>query len=56
MLYEGLVAGDPKLRTLRAIYKKVFQDYAIRTKRKTASKGGNVPERPKSSAEYATLG
>jgi len=55
-MYEGLIAGDPKLRTLRGIYTQVFHGHAIRAKRKTASKGGNVPERLESSAENATLG
>lgn len=27
-LYEGIVAGDPKLRTLRAVYQDVFGNYA----------------------------
>lgn len=27
-VYEGLMAGDPKLRTLRALYEKIFSNYS----------------------------
>lgn len=36
--YDGLMSGDPKLRTLRAIYLTIFTEYNTSAKR--ASKGG----------------
>ena len=38
--YDGLMSGDPKLRTLRAIYLAVFTEYNTSAKR--ASKGGET--------------
>ena len=32
-IYEGLISGDPKMRTLRALYQKVYSGYIIRTKK-----------------------
>ena len=32
-MYEGLLKGDPKLRTLRAIYKDVHVDYSVSTRK-----------------------
>ncbi|MBQ6052997.1 MAG: phosphoadenosine phosphosulfate reductase family protein [Clostridia bacterium] len=40
-LYDGLLAGDPKIRTLRAVYQDVFCHYAENTKR-TTTRGGAV--------------
>src|SRR5690606_7412779 len=34
-MYEALVAGDPKRRTLRAIYPSVFASYADRARAET---------------------
>lgn len=39
-IYEGLVAGDPKLRTLRAIYQDIYCSYAEYAKR--FRKGGEA--------------
>lgn len=33
-IYEGLISGDPKLRTYRALYQKIYGKYAIEAKRK----------------------
>ncbi len=33
-IYEGLVSGDPKMRTLRALYQRVYGKYAAEAKKK----------------------
>ena len=38
-MYQGLVRGDPKLRSFRALYKRVFSSYAMSAK-ETARGGG----------------
>lgn len=40
-MYEGMRAGDPKKRTLRAIYTDIFTDY-VKYSRKTARKEVNI--------------
>ena len=40
-MYDALVAGDPKLRTLRAVYQNVFGDYATYAK-KFRAMGGEI--------------
>jgi hypothetical protein len=37
-IYEGLISGDPKLRTFRALYQRIFGRYI--TEAKKAEKGG----------------
>lgn len=32
-IYEGLISGDPKMRTLRALYQKIYGRYISRTKK-----------------------
>lgn len=32
-IYEGLISGDPKTRTLRALYQKIYGSYISRTKK-----------------------
>ena len=39
-MHDALVAGDPKLRSLRAIYQNIFGDYFARAK--AFRKGGGV--------------
>ena len=39
-MHDALVAGDPKLRSLRALYTSVFGAYADRTRADVASRKG----------------
>ena len=34
MIYEGLVSGDPKLRTYRALYQRIYGKYIVEAKKK----------------------
>lgn len=34
MIYEGLISGDPKLRTHRALYQRIYGKYINEAKRK----------------------
>ena len=43
-MYEALMAGDPKKRTLRAIYTDIFTDY-VKYARTTQGKEVNVDGR-----------
>lgn len=40
-MYEALMAGDPKMRTLRALYTKIFSRYITVSKEKEAALYGN---------------
>lgn len=40
-IYEGLISGDPKLRTFRALYQRVYGRYIEQAKKDRAN-GGNV--------------
>lgn len=42
LIYEALVAGDPKLRTMRAIYQGIAASYADYSKRFRRKKGGQA--------------
>ncbi len=42
MVYEALIAGDPKLRTMRAIYQCIAGDHAEYSKRFRCKKGGQT--------------
>lgn len=37
MIYEGLMSGDPKLRTYRALYQRIYGKYAAEAKKKGGS-------------------
>lgn len=39
-IYEGLISGDPKLRTYRALYQRIYGRYIINAKRGEANKNG----------------
>lgn len=38
MIYEGLMSGDPKLRTYRALYTRIYGKYIQEAKRKEAKR------------------
>lgn len=38
MIYEGLISGDPKLRTYRALYQRIYGKYVTNAKKAEASK------------------
>ncbi len=40
MVYEGLVSGDPKLRTFRALYQRIYGKYIIEAKKKEGKTNG----------------
>ncbi|MFG6378585.1 MAG: phosphoadenosine phosphosulfate reductase family protein [Lachnospiraceae bacterium] len=40
MIYEGLVSGDPKLRTYRALYQRIYGRYITEAKKKEGGKNG----------------
>ena len=40
MIYEGLVSGDPKLRTYRALYQRIYGKYITEAKKKEESRHG----------------
>ncbi len=40
MIYEGLVSGDPKLRTYRALYQRIYGNYAIEAIKKEKAQNG----------------
>lgn len=39
-IYEGLISGDPKLRTLRALYQRIYGKYAEKAKKKEGMANG----------------
>lgn len=39
MIYEGIISGDPKLRSYRALYQRIYGKYAAEAKKKEASNG-----------------
>lgn len=39
-IYEGLISGDPKLRTYRALYQRIYGRYITEAKREEAKKHG----------------
>lgn len=39
-IYEGLISGDPKLRTFRALYQRIYGRYINEAKRKGAQENG----------------
>ena len=36
-IYEGLISGDPKLRTFRALYQRIYGKYIVGAKKKEES-------------------
>ncbi len=40
MIYEGLVSGDPKLRTYRALYQRIYGRYIAEAKKKEGIRNG----------------
>lgn len=38
MIYEGLISGDPKFRTFRALYQRIYGKYIMEAKKAEASK------------------
>lgn len=40
MIYEGLMSGDPKLRTFRALYQRIYGRYIAEAKKKEAELDG----------------
>ena len=40
MIYEGLMSGDPKLRTCRALYQRIYGKYAAEAKKKEEAQNG----------------
>lgn len=40
MIYEGLVSGDPKLRTYRALYQRIYGKYITEAKKKERMQNG----------------
>ncbi len=40
MIYEGLVSGDPKLRTYRALYQRIYGRYITEAKKKEGIRNG----------------
>ena len=40
MIYEGLVSGDPKLRTYRAFYQRIYGRYITEAKKKEGIRNG----------------
>jgi len=40
MIYEGLISGDPKLRTFRALYSRIYGRYIQEAKRKEVTQNG----------------
>ena len=39
-IYEGLISGDPKLRSYRALYQRIYGRYISDAKREEAKKNG----------------
>ncbi len=39
-IYEGLISGDPKMRTFRALYQRIYGKYIIDAKKKEEIQGG----------------
>lgn len=39
-IYEGLISGDPKFRTFRALYQRIYGKYITQAKKKEAAKHG----------------
>ena len=39
-IYEGLISGDPKLRSYRALYQRIYGRYITEAKREEAKKNG----------------
>ena len=39
-IYEGIITGDPKLRSLRALYQQIYSKYIAEAKRKEAAVNG----------------
>ena len=37
-IYEGLISGDPKLRTFRALYQRIYGKYITEAKKKEGSR------------------
>ena len=40
MIYEGLVSGDPKLRSYRALYQRIYGKYVAKAKKQEEIKNG----------------
>ena len=40
MIYEGLISGDPKLRTYRALYQRIYGRYITEAKKREVLKNG----------------
>lgn len=40
-IYEGLISGDPKLRSFRALYQRIYGKYITNAKKLEAEKNGN---------------
>lgn len=40
MVYEGIISGDPKMRTLRALYQRIYGRYIMEAKKKEAEQNG----------------
>ena len=39
-IYEGLISGDPKLRTYRALYQRIYGRYMAEAKKKEGMRNG----------------
>ena len=39
-IYEGLISGDPKMRTFRALYQKIYGKYIMEAKKKERMTNG----------------
>ena len=42
MMHDAILAGDPKLRSLRALYTSVYKDYADFSRETSPQKGGEA--------------
>lgn len=40
IIYEGLIAGDPKMRTFRALYQRIYGKYIMEAKKKEEMRNG----------------
>ena len=40
IIYEGLISGDPKLRSYRALYQRIYGKYFAEAKKKEKMKNG----------------
>ena len=40
MIYEGLISGDPKLRTYRTLYQRIYGRYITEAKKKEGLQNG----------------